>query len=83
MDCVGIEYGYFECGKIGRRVLITFLAVTAEPISPSGSCLPDFTAFDCDSKKKCGVCVEDQDRVACQWVRCIHPGLSEQESWPE
>ena len=83
MDSVEIEYGLFECRKIGRRVLITYLAVTAEPATPSKPCLPELTAFDCDSKKECGVCDEERQRVSCQWVRCIHPGLSEQESWTE
>ena len=52
MDSVEIEYGLFECRKIGRRVLITYLAVTAEPVTPSKPCLPELTAFDCDSKKE-------------------------------
>ena len=83
MDPVEIEHVFYECGKIKMRVVITCLATTPQLPYPSEPCLPDLTPFDCDFKEKCGVCVREGERVSCSWSRCVHPGLSEQESWSE
>jgi hypothetical protein len=83
MEPVEIVHVFYECGKIGKRVVITYLATTLQPAGPSDSSIPDLTAFDCCSKEECGVCARAGQRVPCQWVRCIHPWLSKQESWTE
>jgi hypothetical protein len=83
MECVEIEHVYYECEKIKKRVVITYLATTLQPPGPSQPCIPDLTAFDCDFKEKCGVCAREREQVSCCWSRCVHPGLSMQESWTE
>jgi hypothetical protein len=83
MERVEIVHVFYECGKIKRRVVITYLATPPQPPGPLEPCIPDLTAFNCDCKEKCGVCASEGQRVSCQWARCIHPGLSEQEPWTE
>jgi hypothetical protein len=83
MECVEIEHVFYECLKIRRRVIITYLATTPQSPTPGNWSIPDLTAFDCDFKEKCGVCDRQEQRVSCRWTRCIHPGLSKQEPWKE
>jgi len=83
MECVEIEHVFYECLKTRRRVVITYLAATPQSPTPDRLHIPDLTAFDCDFKEKCGVCAREGQRVSCGWARCVHPGLSEQESWTE
>jgi len=83
MECVEIEHVFYECQKIRRRVIITYLATTPPSPTPAIWCIPDLTAFDCNGKEECGVCEREGRRVSCCWTRCIHPGLSKQESWEE
>ena len=83
IKCVEIEHVFYECGKIRKRVVITYLATTPQSLDPAEARIPDLTAFDCDFKEKCGVCAREGQRVSCGWARCVHPGLSEQESWTE
>jgi hypothetical protein len=80
MERVEIEHVYFICRIIRKEVLLTCLAITPEsPESPG----PDLTAFDCSSKKECGVWIEEGHRVSLDWGQCVHPSLSKQESWIE
>jgi hypothetical protein len=83
MECVEIEHVFYECLKIRRRVVITYLATTPQAPTPGRLRLPDLTAFDCDFKERCGVCDREGQRFSCCWTRCVHPGLSNQESWKE
>lgn len=83
MECVEIEHVFYECRKIRWRVVITYLATTPQSPTPGRLRLSDLTAFDCSFKEKCGVCERDGQRISCCWTRCVHPGLSKQESWTE
>lgn len=65
MECVEIDHVFYECGKIKRRVVITYLATTQQSLDPAGSCIPDLAAFDCDFKEKCDVCAREGQRVSC------------------
>jgi hypothetical protein len=80
MERVEIEHVFFICRKIRKRVLITCLAITPEPSESAGA---DLTAFDCSSKKECGVWIEEGHHAVHDWGRCVHPNLSKQESWTE
>ncbi|MGE5257388.1 MAG: hypothetical protein ACM3KE_11990 [Hyphomicrobiales bacterium] len=80
MERVAIEHVYFMCRKIKKKALITCLAITPEPPESSGS---DLTAFDCSSKKECGVWIEEGPHAFHDWGQCIHPDLSEQEPYTE
>jgi hypothetical protein len=83
MECVEIEHVVYLCGKIKRRVVITYLATTLRPPGSVEPCFPELTFFDCDSKEKCGVCTREGQRISCCWSRCVHSGLCMQESWTE
>ena len=80
MDQVEIEHQFFMCRKIGKRVHITRLAITPESSKASEA---DLTAFDCGSKKECGVWIEEGHHVTHDWGQCIHPDLSKQEPYTE
>jgi len=83
MKSVEIEHVFYQCGIMRRRVVITYLATALQPPGSAEACIPDLTAFDCDFKEKCGVCVREGQRVSCCWAISWNPGLSKQESWTE
>jgi hypothetical protein len=80
MDHVEIEHVSFICKKMRKRVLITCLAITPEPPESPGV---DLAAFDCSSKKECGVWIEEGHQASYDWGQCVHPDLSEQVPWTE
>jgi hypothetical protein len=76
---IDIDNLFYRCGKIRKRVLITYLATAAGTPDGAPGGLPDMTAFDCSHRRICGVCASTGRWLSCRWDLCVHPGLSSQE----